>query len=121
MHRSHLGEITIDCDGDDLESPVAFWSAVFGYEATSFENDYFLDTPDREVQINIQAVQHPPRVPLDIETDDIEAEAARLEGLGAKRIKKERRWSVMEALIGHRFCMLNVGRSGFETEATRWE
>jgi len=66
MHKSRLGEVTIDCSGDDLETAAAFWSAALGYEATSFENHYVLKTPDTEVLMNVQAVSHPPRVHLDI-------------------------------------------------------
>ena len=121
MHKSRLGELTIDCRSDDLESAATFWSAVFGYEARTFENHYQLGTPANEVLINIQAVEHPPRVHLDIETDDIDAEVARLEKLGARRISRERRWWVMEAPTGHRFCVVKVGRDGFEANATRWE
>lgn len=95
MHKSRLGEITIDCQTQDLESAADFWSAAFGYTATTHENYYVLKTPKNEVQMNIQAVRHPPRVHLDIETDDIEAEVERLEALGAKRVSKERRWWVM--------------------------
>ena len=121
MHKSRLGEVTIDCRGDDLESAAAFWSAAFGYEASSFENHFVLNTPENEVLMNIQAVEHSPRVHLDIETDDIEAEVTRLEKLGAKRVRKEHRWWVMEAPTGHRFCVVKVGRAGFESNATRWK
>ena len=38
---------------------------------------------------------------LDIEADDIDAEAARLEKLGAKKIAFVKRWWVMEAPSGH--------------------
>lgn len=121
MHKSRLGEVTIDCQGDDLESASRFWSSALGYQATSFENHYVLETPEREVLINIQAVEHSPRVHLDIETDDIEAEVKRLESLGAKRVSKQRRWWVMEAPTGHRFCVVKVGRGGFKENATQWE
>ena len=121
MHRSRLGEITIDCNQDDLDSAAQFWSAVFGYEARRSENYYCLNAPPAEVQINIQSVTHPPRVHLDIETDDIEAEVSRLEALGAKRVSKERRWWVMEAPTGHRFCVVKIARENFDAQATAWE
>ena len=120
MHKSRLGELTIDCETSDLEEAAEFWSGVFGHKATKHENHYFLETPDREVRINIQGVTHPPRVHLDIETDDIEAEVKRLEALGATRVQKERRWWVMEAPTGHRFCVVQVARAGFEKDATEW-
>ena len=40
-----------------------------------------------DCDIEVQTVDHPSRVHLDIETDDIEAEVRRLEGLGAKTVQ----------------------------------
>jgi hypothetical protein len=59
-------------------------------------------------------------VHLDIETDDIEAEVRRLEALGATRVEKKRRWWIMQAPTGHRFCVCNPCRSEFEDEANAW-
>ena len=53
---------------------------------------------------------HEPRVHLDIETDDKEAECERLKGLGAKEVARLKTWIVMEAPTGHRFCL--VGPQG---------
>ena len=64
---------------------------------------------------------HDSRVHLDIETDDLEAERARLEKLGAKLVARVKSWIVMEAPTGHRFCLVHPGRSGFRDEANRWE
>ena len=54
---------------------------------------------------------------LDIETDDIEAEAERLERLGARKIERLPRWWVMEAPSGQRFCVVSPQRSTFEEDA----
>jgi hypothetical protein len=45
-------------------------------------------------------------VHLDIGADDVAAEVARLEGLGAKVVNRVRDWVVMEAPTGHRFCVV---------------
>ena len=58
----------------------------------------------------MQKVDHPSRVHLDIEADDIEAEVRRLERLGAKRIDAIRSWVVLEAPTGHRFCVVPTAR-----------
>jgi hypothetical protein len=60
-------------------------------------------------------------VHLDIETDDIEAEVARLEKLGARRLKKIETWVVMEAPTGQRFCVVRAKRGNFTTEANAWK
>ncbi len=59
-----------------------------------------------ELDIEVQRVSHPSRVHLDIETEDIAAEVARLEKLGAKQVGPVKRWVVMEAPTGHRFCVV---------------
>ena len=45
---------------------------------------------------------------LDIESDDVAAEVARLEKLGARRVGAVRTWVVMEAPTGHRFCVIRA-------------
>jgi len=91
MHRSRLAGFIIDCDTDDLEAAAGFCSKALGYETIRSddpddENYGLLETGPDEIQVEVQRVQHPSRVHLDIEADDIEAEVARLEKLGAKRI-----------------------------------
>ena len=125
MHKSRLGAVIIDCLTDDLESDAGFWGAALGREAKRSANpedaNYIaLAGPEGEVHIEVQRVDHPSRVHIDIETDDIEAEVARLEGLGAKRIGEVRTWCVMEAPSGQRFCVVRPQRSTFEAEAKTW-
>jgi len=69
----------------------------------------------------VQRVEHPSRVHLDIETDDIEAEVRRLEALGARRIADIRRWVVMEAPTGQRFCVVRAARANFAEQANTWD
>jgi hypothetical protein len=69
----------------------------------------------------VQKVEHPSRVHLDIETDDIEAEATRLEGLGAKKVTRFPRWWVMEAPTGQRFCVVRPQREDFADHANVWK
>ena len=126
MHHSRLAGFIIDCDTDDLDAAAEFWSKALGYARSCSddpaEKDYaMLETPDDEVHIEVQKVSHSSRLHLDIETDDIEAEVDRLEKLGAKRIAKVRRWWVMEAPTGQRFCVVNPTRRDFAFKAIAWE
>jgi hypothetical protein len=77
--------------------------------------------PAGEIDVEVQAVQHPSRVHIDIESDDIEAEAGRLEALGAKKIANIKGWCVMEAPTGQRFCIVPVISADFEEKANKWE
>lgn len=126
MHKSQLGGFIIDCDTDDLEGAGAFWSAALGLDLKHFDDPaeahYIgLDTRPEDLHIEVQKVDHPSRVHLDIETDNIEAEVARLEALGAKRVSTIRRWVVMEAPTGQRFCVVQAGRANFAEQANRWD
>ena len=47
--------------------------------------------------MQIQRVDHESRVHIDIETDDIPAEVARLEKLGAKVDERKERWVITRA------------------------
>ena len=43
---------------------------------------------------------------LDIEADDVEAEAQRMVDLGAERVGKIESWWVLRAPTGHLFCVV---------------
>jgi hypothetical protein len=73
------------------------------------------------VKVLLQSVTHPSRVHVDIETDDIDAEVARLERLGARRVAHIKGWWVMEAPTGQRFCVVRPQRPDFESGANVWE
>jgi catechol 2,3-dioxygenase-like lactoylglutathione lyase family enzyme len=123
MHKSRLAGFIIDCQTRDLDASARFWSAALGMksEAQAGEALYRrLATAPEELHVEVQQVQHPSRVHLDIEADDIEAEVRRLEALGARRIGAVRTWVVMEAPTGHRFCVVQVQRSDFEAHANTW-
>lgn len=76
--------------------------------------------PD-ELSVQIQRVEHDSRVHIDIETDDVPAEVARLEELGAVVDKRMERWVIMRAPTGQRFCVVRVQRAGFPKNATTWD
>jgi len=125
MHKSRLAGFIIDCRTDDLDQAASFWSQALGYplkSSTQPEDTGYrlLDTPGDDLHIEVQKVQHPSRVHLDIEADDIDAEVRRLEKLGAKRVAQVRTWWVMEAPTGQRFCVVRVQRSDFAANANTW-
>ena len=110
MHRSRLAGFIIDCRGDGLEDAAKFWSAALGLPALGHDGDKYvrLDGSSRDMVIEVQQVTHESRVHLDIETDDIDAEVARLEKLGARKFEKGLRWWVMESPTGQRFCVVRA-------------
>jgi predicted enzyme related to lactoylglutathione lyase len=125
MHKSRLSNIIIDCQTNDIDAAATFWAAAVGRTAESkadpSEPYRLLEGPRREMKILVQAVRHESRVHLDIETDDVEAETSRLEGLGARRIAKVKTWWVIEAPTGQRFCVVRPQRADFEENANVWQ
>lgn len=127
MHKSRLAGFIIDCQTDDLDGAAAFWSAALGLPARTFDDPeeasgYIgLATAPADLHIEVQRVDHASRVHLDIEADDLEAEARRLEALGARRIGTVKRWIVMEAPTGQRFCIVHPQRAGFDAGANAWD
>ncbi|MFL6726413.1 MAG: VOC family protein [Sphingomicrobium sp.] len=124
-HRSRINGILIDCNVDDIDASARFWAEVLGRPIDPDHpgtrgNYVMLQTPPDEISVQIQRVEHESRIHLDIETDDIPAEVARLEKLGATVDKRLERWVVMRAPSGQRFCVVRVQREGFDRTANNW-
>lgn len=111
-HRARIGVVCIDCETDDLGPATEFWSAMLGMDGKVDPDGKYaqFDGHTGHPRVLLQKVDHPPRVHLDIETDDREAECARLKALGAREVARLKSWIVMEAPTGHRFCL--VGPQG---------
>jgi Zn-finger nucleic acid-binding protein len=124
MHRSRLCAVVIDCQDGDLERAAEFWGAALGrpVDKTKIDESKYreLSTKADELMLLVQQVSHPSRAHLDIETDDMEAEVKRLEALGARRVEFIKRWWVMEAPTGQRFCVVNPQRGSLEGKANVW-
>ena len=124
-HRSKLCGFIIDCRSDDLGAAADFWGQALGMEIRTLpgaEGEKYVRLVDRnsELHIEVQKVEHPSRVHLDIEADDLDAEVRRLEALGARRVAQVQTWWVMEAPTGHRFCVVRRSSPSFEAEANEW-
>lgn len=121
-HRSRLAGFIIDCRTDDLEAAAGFWAAALGdRRLRKPQGSYVKLDPQMGLHVEVQKVDHESRVHLDIETDDIPAEVARLEGLGARQVARVRTWVVMEAPTGQRFCVIRAQTADFEAKAVTWE
>lgn len=116
-HRSRVCHVVIDCD--DLDRGVEFWSSALGADEEAInpgsQATYRrLVLPDSQIRILLQrtddAKLSKERVHLDLETDDIEAEVQRLEGLGATRWKRIRErgldYWVLRDPFGNELCVL---------------
>jgi hypothetical protein len=124
-HKSKLCGFIIDSRTDDLGAAAEFWGRALGMQVMPLpaeEGEKYVRLVDRhsELHIEVQKVDHPSRVHLDIEADDIEAEVRRLEALGARRVAQVHGWWVMEAPTGHRFCVVRKSSASFDAQANEW-
>ena len=123
MHRRRLVAFVIDCKVDGLDGAAGFWSRALGRALLPAEagNPTYreLESKPAEPMLLLQQVEHESRIHLDIESDDIDREAARLEALGARRIGFIKRWWVMEAPSGQRFCVVRTQGRPMDG-ATEW-
>ena len=126
MH--HAGEPTVFITelNHDLHAATTFWSQALGLHVADPDSGgigryaEFGDAPGG-LHVEVQKVEHPSRVHLDIEADDVNAEATRLEALGAKKIAFVReRWWVMEAPTGQRFCVVPMREDTRREPPNHW-
>jgi predicted enzyme related to lactoylglutathione lyase len=124
--------LSLQCITVDAHNPKAlaeFWAQVLGWtvgedgddigwwierelndpDKTGFPDILFLKVPDSKVVKN--------RLHLDLRPDDQDAEVARLEKLGAKKIEigqstdPDTTWVVMADIEGNEFCVLSARKS----------
>jgi predicted enzyme related to lactoylglutathione lyase len=124
-HRSRLTAVLVDVPADDHERGTTFWSQALGAEAKSIDNhpEYrFLGQVTPGIEFMVQATgDAAPRVHFDIESDDVDAEVARLKGLGAEEVERIHSWVVMRDPAGTTFCVVRVQvQDMFDAHATTW-
>ena len=125
MHHSKLCNLEIDTPADRFEAGVTFWSQALGLPAGKPEAPDGRYVPLRGrpggLTLEVQCVTEQSGVHMDIETDDVDAEVARLEKLGAKRVRHVKTWWVMEAPTGQRFCVVHGKGAAFALQAHQWK
>ncbi len=111
--------LVLDCT--DPARLAEFWAPALGYTNLGVAGSYVLliDEHRGRPKLLLQGVPEPKavknRMHFDIETSDIETEAARLETLGACRVQTEplhehgSNWIVMTDPEGNEFCVCDGG------------
>jgi predicted enzyme related to lactoylglutathione lyase len=112
VHRSTLGAFSIDVPTADMERSTAFWSATLSRPSrvgTQHPEFRVLEGRVAGLEGIIQDVgSTPARVHLDVHTDDVSAEVARLVDLGATEVARHGVWVVLEDPSGMEFCVCPV-------------
>lgn len=125
MHRSRVYAILIDAPEAEADAAAAFWSAALGVPAQRFPAEPQFITLHEALPglvTAVQAVDDAPRIHLDIETDDVDAETARLLALGATQISQWQECRILRVPGGHLVCVLPVESAPevFEAQARTW-
>jgi hypothetical protein len=124
MHRSRLAAIVIDCLPDHFEDSVRFWASALGLPTprrpAAGQRYVHFRHADSELDVLVQRVEHDPGIHLDIETDSVPDEVARLEAVGGARKHKVKRWWVMQDPSGHAFCVVRNQGKGLLEKRPPW-
>ena len=112
-HRSRVAQVCLDIPSAIYEAELAFWTEATGWtpeRARRPEYDRLRPPASSPLRQLVQRLDEDDagestRVHLDIGTDDIDAEAARVESLGARRVRRIDRWVVFADPAGLPFCV----------------
>ena len=107
---------------DDLERQAEFWSGALGYvrRGAGDSDDFVLlrprdgNGPNVSLDCHRSRLENPPRIHLDLYTDDQAGEVARLISLGATEVHWDKRPADADYVIladpeGNRFCVVDAG------------
>ena len=124
-HRSRLAVLLIDLPPELHDRGRHFWAAATGHRVEPDPDEdwsslgSFADGFHLEVQRT--GVGTAPRWHVDVETDDVHAEVARMEALGAVRFADMGGFWQMKDPAGLLFCVVGVQTGEeFERYATTW-
>ena len=123
MHRSRLHVVLIDSAPDQADAEVAFWAAVLGREPQPEPGTPFTvlaPLGSGTVLAHQRLEDGSSRIHLDVETNDTDAEVARLKELGAVRVSERGGCVQLQDRAGLVFCVVPVQSEDFEQHATSW-
>jgi len=125
-HFSRIYKIVVDVPAADHDRELAFWRGASGRpldELTRHPGYHGSELHGRDFALLVQRLgEGPARVHVDIHTDDLDAEVARLERLGAQRVERTAHWWVMRDPAGLPFCVLpDPPGTLTEDNAQRWD
>ena len=121
MHRSRIGIVLIDHPGEHYDAGLAFWAGAQGVRPVA-DGPYASVGEIGTLNLEVQRLEDgPPRVHLDIETDNVRAEVARLTALGASTVDDRERYVIMADPAGVVFCVVGVQTGDrFTEDAQEW-
>ena len=125
-HRSRVAVLLLDLPPEVHAAGTDFWSAATGNPVEPDMTDpawHRLGMIGGGLSLEVQRTGEgtPPRWHVDVETDDIPAEVARLEALGARRKADMGSFWQMTDPAGLVFCVVGIQTGeAFERHARTW-
>ena len=106
---------------DDLQRQTEFWQAALDYVRHDLDNDFIQLRPRDGIGPSLSldqvpsTAQVPPRLHLDLFTEDQTGEVERLKALGATEVHWDKRPPDADYVIladpeGNRFCVVDISR-----------
>lgn len=124
MHRSRIGVVLIDVPDPHHDASRDFWGSALGVTPDLGPGGPYasLGLLGGGVKLETQRLDDagPARVHLDIETDDVPAEVARLTALGATVAEARDAYTILRDPAGLVFCVVGVQTDDFADHATEW-
>ena len=125
-HRSRLTAVLIDVPSADHQRAVEFWAGALGasgQQVEKYPEYHFFGQPTPGVEFMVQATgDDRPRIHIDIESDDVDAEVKRLTALGAVEVERLNSWVIMRDPVGTVFCVVRIQvPEVFEQHAKTWD
>ena len=124
-HRILLREVVIDVPTERLAAATTFWTQALDTEARPLK-DYteFVELVDPAARcvVGLQDVgTAEARYHVDIESDDVDAEVARLVRLGAAEVSRHLSWVVLRDPAGLLLCVVPPDTPDFAQRAREVE
>jgi Glyoxalase-like domain len=117
MHRILLREVVIDAPTASFAAVRDFWAAALLTEARQVERYPEFTALEDPASLSVVGLQDigadRARFHVDLETDDVEAEVARLIGLGAEEVSRGRTWVVLRDPAGLLLCVVPYESADF--------
>ena len=117
MHRILLRKLFVDVPSDVHDRSFDFWTTALAANprrGTNFPEYHLLRDAAALGPVWVQDIgAAPARYHVDIETDDVEAEVARLLAAGASEVERQGDWVIMQDPAGLLFCVIPEEGDGF--------
>jgi hypothetical protein len=117
MRHILMGTVVLDFPSDVHDAARDFWGVALAADVRrgrEYPEYHVLEHPAALGTVMVQLLRDgPSRIHLDIETDDRDAEVARLVNAGATIVERHEDWTVLRDPAGLLFCVIPAASGDF--------